>query len=305
MSPIDGVEKHLEKVLNLGTDARCPPQLASALRYAVFPGGGRVRPNLCLAAVRACGGALDEAAISAATAIELMHCASLVHDDLPCFDDADVRRGKPTVHVAYDDCTAVLVGDTLIVMAFDTLADGMIARSKSQLVSAVRILSRASGVPDGIAAGQAWEMEPHADVTAYHDAKTGALFGAATGLGAVVAGHEPAAWLDFGRRVGRAYQAIDDIRDLGASDQDFGKPAGQDERLGRPNIAFERGLDGAHRLAADLIDQALAAIPDCPARAEFHCKIAEQFQHFCKTVGFDPPLARADLKVSGRAQVCR
>src|SRR5690606_20416857 len=108
--------------------AECPPHLREALAYAVFPGGARVRPRLCLAAARACGLADDGLALSSSVAVELLHCATLVHDDLPCFDGAELRRGKPSVHRVYGEAMAVLVGDGLLVRAFDVLAGALSSR---------------------------------------------------------------------------------------------------------------------------------------------------------------------------------
>ncbi|MFD1280173.1 polyprenyl synthetase family protein, partial [Methylobacterium goesingense] len=169
-----------------------PPRLAEALRYAVFPGGHRIRPRLCLSVARACGDDDPAASDAAAAAIELLHCASLVHDDLPCFDDAPLRRGQPSVHAAFGEPLAVLAGDALIVSAFETLARGA-ARSPKRLAALVGLVARAAGSPAGIAAGQAWESEPNVALTEYQQAKTGALFAAATVTGAAAAG-APRAW---------------------------------------------------------------------------------------------------------------
>jgi hypothetical protein len=127
---------------------------------------------------------------AAATAIELIHCASLVHDDMPCFDNADTRRGKPTVHRAYGEPLALLTGDTLIVMAFEVLARAA-ATDPERAVTLIRILGESTGMPGGICAGQGWESEDKIDLSAYHRAKTGALFTAATRMGAAAAGEEP------------------------------------------------------------------------------------------------------------------
>ena len=120
----------------------CPPRLADALRYAVFPGGARIRPRLCLAVAPACGDDDPAASDAAAAAIELLHCASLVHDDLPCFDDADLRRGRPSVHRAFGEPLAVLAGDALIVLAFETLARGARRCARRGSVALVRIIGR-------------------------------------------------------------------------------------------------------------------------------------------------------------------
>lgn len=116
------LEQELEQAVSRAAGSDCPPLLAEALRYAVFPGGARIRPRLRLAVAHACGNENPLAALSAASAIEILHCASLVHDDLPCFDNSALRRGKPSVHCAYGERTAVLSGDALIVLAFEWLA---------------------------------------------------------------------------------------------------------------------------------------------------------------------------------------
>ena len=122
MHTSERIERTLERAIVLAQGAGAPPLLASAMHYAVFPGGHRIRPQLCLAVSLACGDKHPAAADAAAAAIELLHCASLVHDDLPCFDDADTRRGKPSVHARFGAPIAVLTGDALIVNAFETLA---------------------------------------------------------------------------------------------------------------------------------------------------------------------------------------
>jgi len=158
MDALELIERTLEAaLLDAGPD--CPGRLAAALRYAVFPGGARLRPKLCMSVAWACG-AEDPALVAAAgAAIELLHCASLAHDDLPCFDDADTRRGKPSLHRAFGEPLAVLAGDALIVMAFDVLAGA--ARERPQRLAPLsRIVSRASGAAGGIAAGQAWNARP-------------------------------------------------------------------------------------------------------------------------------------------------
>src|SRR5688500_16927317 len=169
------IETALDAALRAAEATGAPPRLASAMRYAVFPGGARVRPRLSLAVALACGADDLAAAESAAASIELLHCASLVHDDLPCFDDADRRRAKPTVHRAFGEPLALLCGDALIVLAFETLARGA-AASPERLSALLLTVGRAVGMPAGIVAGQAWECEPQLDLVQYHQAKTGALF---------------------------------------------------------------------------------------------------------------------------------
>lgn len=240
-----------------------PPKLAAAVRHAVFSGGARVRPQLCLAVAKACGDDTPAMSDAAAAAIEMLHCASLVHDDLPCFDDADIRRGKPTVHAVYGEPLGVLVGDALIVMAFEALA--LAGAAEPQRLPALTVtVARAVGTPAGLVAGQAWESEPNPELIAYQRAKTGALFVAASVAGAVAAGSDPGPWRGLGERLGDAYQIADDLRDAVCTPEELGKPAGQDEALGRPNAVAEFGIDGALARLQQLLGEAVDSIPDCP-----------------------------------------
>jgi len=241
----------------------CPPRLAAAVRYSVFPGGQRIRPRLSLAVACACGEDDRAIADSAAAAIELLHCASLVHDDLPCFDDAPLRRGKPSVHRAFGERLAVLAGDALIVLAFQTLARGC-ASTPQRLIPLLMTVSRAVGMPSGIVAGQAWECEPHIVLADYQQAKTGALFAAATAAGAIAAGADPTGWRRLGELLGEAYQVADDLHDVASHSDDVGKPTGRDAILGRPSAARELGVQGAVRHLQRLVAEALESIPACP-----------------------------------------
>ncbi len=257
------IESTLEGAVARSEAADGPPRLAAAIRHAVFPGGARVRPQLCLATAHACDPSHDlTAAAHAGAAIELMHCASLVHDDLPCFDGAAMRRGKPSVHVVFGEALAVLAGDALIVMAFSALADA--PPCATPLSRRLAILSDAAGPPHGIVAGQAWESEDAIDLKAYHRAKTGALFVAAAMSGAAAVGQDPMGWRTLGDRLGEAYQVADDIRDMALDSAALGKPAGQDALNDRPNAVAALGLRGALAELRGLIEDAVAAIPDCP-----------------------------------------
>jgi geranylgeranyl diphosphate synthase type II len=239
--------------------------LAQALRDAVFPGGARIRPQLCLLTAVACGDAHPALAESAACALELLHCASLVHDDLPCFDDAETRRGRPSVHKAHGQALAVLAGDALIVEAFGTLAAAAGALP-AQAAELIALLAAAAGPTRGIVAGQAWESEPHADIEEYHREKTGALFAAATAMGARAGGGDPEAWRRVGDLIGLAYQAADDLLDLTAAESRVGKPTGRDAVLGRPNLGQELGVEGARARLNQLLERAIAAVPEIRAR---------------------------------------
>ena len=245
-------------------EAGAPPRLASAIRFAVFPGGARVRPRLCLAVAGACGDDAPLLADAAATAIELLHCASLVHDDLPCFDDAQVRRGKPSVHRAYGEPLAVLVGDALIVLCFETLI-GTSGAAPERLVPLLTTLARAAGPAQGLVAGQAWESEPTAPLAEYHRAKTGSLFAAATMAGALAAGRDPAPWQMMGEKLGEAYQVADDLLDAIAQPHEAGKPTLRDADLARPSAVTRWGVDGAVTRLRWLIAQAVDSVPPGPA----------------------------------------
>ena len=243
-----------------------PAKLSQALHYAVTPGGARIRPTILLSVAMACGDDRPALSDAAAVALELIHCASLVHDDLPCFDDADTRRGKPTVHRAFSEPLAVLTGDSLIVLAFDVLAEAAGDQPRRAL-DLVRVLSRRTGMPDGICAGQAWESEPQVNLSAYHRAKTGALFIAATQMGAIAAGQEPDQWEELGARIGEAFQVADDLRDALYDAETLGKPVGQDTAHDRPNAVAELGVQGAIRRLKDILGGAIASIPACPGEA--------------------------------------
>lgn len=275
MNVMTRIEQALGNAVAIGAAPGCPPRLAEAVRHAVFPGGARVRPRLCLAVAWACGDDDPAAADAAAAAIELMHCASLVHDDLPCFDDAPLRRGKPSVHKAFGEQLAVLAGDALIVLAFETLARGLTA-SPQRLPPLLLILSQSVGLPLGIIAGQALESESQVALEAYHQGKTGSLFAAATMAGAVAAGGEADAWRTLGERIGEAYQVADDIRDVAASLEDLGKPVGQDDAHGRPSAARELGVQGAVRRLDQLVAEAVASIPPCPGVTQLQALIQSE-----------------------------
>lgn len=256
------IEGCLESALESVSSAGAPPTLIKAARHAVFPGGGRLRPQLCVSVALACGDGAPDLASAAAAAIELLHCASLVHDDLPCFDDAPLRRGLPSVHHAFGEPLAVLTGDQLIVLAFETLARGAEA-CPARLPKMLEAVARGVGMPWGIIAGQAWESEPRIPVATYRRAKTGALFEAAAVAGALAAGANAGAWRLFGARVGEAYQVADDIQDLMGSPSMLGKPVGRDAALGRPNTARQLGIEGSHQLLEELMREAIGAMPAC------------------------------------------
>lgn len=274
MNAIQRIDATLSKALGDAEGSLTPPLLAKAMNHAVFPGGARVRPRLCLATAAACGQGQMDLALAAAAAIELLHCASLVHDDMPCFDNAATRRGRPSVHKAFGEPVALLAGDGLIVLAFDLIGRAAARPGQGQKAGAVlRIVAQSVGAPFGIVAGQAWECEPKVDVAMYHRSKTGALFAGAAAAGAAAMGADPERWRPLGAKLGEAYQVADDIGDAVAEEEELGKPAHQDEALGRPNAVRELGLDGALARLRQLAQEAVAAIPDCPGAGELQAII--------------------------------
>ena len=275
MDPLSRIERALNAAVAQAEAPGCPPLLAQAMRASVFPRGARIRSRLCLAVALACGEDAPEITDAAAAAIELLHCASLVHDDLPCFDDADTRRGRPSVHCQYGEPLAVLAGDALILLAFQTLAEVATA-APARLAPLMAVIGRGVGVPHGIVAGQAWECEATADLALYQRQKTGALFASATMAGAAAAGADVAPWRALGLRLGEAFQVADDLRDAAGTPEELGKPVGQDLAHQRPNAVLELGLDGAVAWLGELAERAVESVPACMGRADLRSHIASE-----------------------------
>ena len=267
MDTLARIEEALVAAIATTEAPGCPPRLAAAMRHAVFPGGARIRPQLCVSVARACGDDDPGLTDAAAAAIELLHCASLVHDDLPCFDDAPTRRGQASVHSAFGERLAVLAGDGLIVLAFQSLAVAA-GRAPARLARLMSTISHGVGMPFGITAGQAWECEPRVTLGDYQRAKTGALFAAATCAGAEAAGMDGNTWRALGEWLGEAYQVADDVRDVMADPTLLGKPTGRDVALGRPSSASEHGLSGAIQHFDRLVACAIEAVPPCRGSAQ-------------------------------------
>lgn len=268
------IEAELRAAIGRATGPDCPPKFAAALEYAVFSGGARVRPQLCLAVARACGDPDPALTDASAAALELMHCASLVHDDLPAFDAADTRRGRASVHAAFGEPLAILVGDALIVMGFETVARAG-AAAPQRLPGLLSVIAGAVGAPRGIAAGQAWESEREIPLETYHRAKTGALFVGATMAGAVAAGSDPGPWRTLGEKIGEAYQVADDLLDaLGGADS--GKPVGQDAAHNRPSCVLQLGVGGAVDRLKGLVAEAARSVPECDGADSLRALVCAQ-----------------------------
>jgi farnesyl diphosphate synthase len=251
-----------------------PARLHAAMRYATLEGGKRVRPLLVFAAGEVAA-APPERLELAACAVELIHAYSLVHDDLPCMDNDVLRRGKPTVHVEFDEATALLVGDSLQSLAFQLLADQRLADDPRAQLEMVKTLAVAAG-SRGMAGGQQIDLEstgkaltlPELEVMHIH--KTGALIRAAVTLGAACGSVEPAQKnsLDrYGKAMGLAFQVVDDALDYEGSTGTLGKTAGKDSRQGKPTYVSALGLPRTRELAGELRADALAALEQLGSRA--------------------------------------
>lgn len=254
---------------------RKPQRLHDAMRYAVFNGGKRVRPLLVYAA----GECLDVDADlldSPAVAIELIHAFSLVHDDLPAMDDDDLRRGKPTVHIAYDEATAILAADALVPLAFAVIArlDAASNPVRNRLVSLVADACGSIGMTGGQAIDLAAEgcTLTAAELEHMYSLKTGALIHAAIMSACLLHGDLPdedfAALDAFGREIGIAFQVQDDILDVEGETQVIGKPSGSDAKLGKATYPALFGLDASRARCAELLDSALAQLERFGSRAD-------------------------------------
>ncbi len=256
---------------------RVPTRLHEAMRYAVLGGGKRVRPLLAFAAAELASAeeakAPSAAAIAVALAVEFVHVYSLIHDDLPCMDDDVLRRGKPTVHVAFDEATAMLAGDALQAEAFRVLADAPLpAEPRVRLLSMLAHAASTGGMCGGqaidlAAVGQRLSLD---ELERMHRMKTGALLAAAVNMGAVAGGADAAtaaAAAAYGRALGLAFQIVDDVLDVEGTAESLGKTAGKDARENKPTYVSVLGLDAAKRRAGQLHDEALSALAPFGGRA--------------------------------------
>ncbi len=267
----------VEQALSDGVGVGAPAGLGEAMRYAVLDGGKRLRPLLVLAARQAvvatdgeasASAGLDEAALRAACAVELIHAYSLVHDDMPCMDNDVLRRGKPTVHVQFGQAQALLAGDALQALAFELLAPEGADVPEPVQARLCRLLARAAGA-QGMAGGQAIDLA-HVGCGMTEDAlrhmhrlKTGALLQASVLMGAHCGNAAPAALqalADYGAALGLAFQVVDDILDVTQDSATLGKTAGKDAEQGKPTYVSLLGLERAQAYARELLVQALAAL---------------------------------------------
>jgi farnesyl diphosphate synthase/geranylgeranyl diphosphate synthase type II len=266
------VAARVEPRLAALADARAgkgPPRLVEALRYALLGGGKRLRPALALASCEAHGGDAGDGSLAMrfAVALEAIHTYSLVHDDLPSMDDDDLRRGRPTVHKAFDEATAVLVGDGLQSIAFEHLLSGgePAAARLAHLLAANAYLMVEGQARD--IAGEEQRLS-EAEVVELMSTKTGALLAASVAGGALAAGTSAEAVYPWGLKLGLAFQIADDLLDLTADTATLGKRAGKDAAAGKSTLPALLGIPEARRRAAALLEEALAALAPLGARAD-------------------------------------
>jgi farnesyl diphosphate synthase len=279
---MQGVQAQAEEALGrfLPAASAVPARLHAAMRYTVLGGGKRVRPLLVHAAGELFTAANGEnagenadAVARAACAVEMIHAYSLVHDDMPCMDDDDLRRGKPTVHVAYDEATALLVGDALQAQAFEVLAGiedgGSAGVPPARLVKMLRLLAEAAGSA-GMCGGQAIDLDSVGlsltleELERMHQLKTGAMLRVSVLLGALagrdIIAAEQEALAAYSRAIGLAFQVVDDVLDATADSATLGKTAGKDAAANKPTYVSILGLEPSKALAEQLRQQAHAAL---------------------------------------------
>lgn len=252
-----------------------PGRLLAAMRHSALGGGKRLRPFLVVETAKLFG-VPPERALRAGAAVELAHCYSLVHDDLPAMDDDDTRRGRPTVHRAYDEATAILAGDGLLTLAFDVIADQRTHPDGETRAAIILIFSRALGL-GGMVGGQmldlaaegrfaadgAAEKLDEAQIRRMQAMKTGALLAGSVLIGARLGQADPkrmAALERYGKALGAAFQVADDILDIEASPEQMGKATAKDDAKGKATLVTALGLDAAKRERDRLSDEAIAAL---------------------------------------------
>jgi len=256
-----------------------PPRLLAAMRHGALGGGKRLRPFLVIEAARLLG-AEGQGPLRAGCAVELLHCYSLVHDDLPSMDDDDLRRGRPTVHKAYDEATAILVGDALQTLAFEVLADPATDPDPAVRADLVLGLARASGL-GGMVGGQLLDLSAEgrygraelgeADVRLLQAMKTGAILTFSVEAGAILGKADAGArqsLVGYGRALGAAFQVADDILDREASAEALGKRTGKDQEKGKATLVDLLGLEGARRECRRLVEEAEASLDSFGQQAQ-------------------------------------
>jgi geranylgeranyl pyrophosphate synthase len=278
------IELELNKLLPLAGTA--PEKIHQAIRWSVFAGGKRFRPALLLA-VGQTFSAPVEALIRTACAFEMVHTYSLIHDDLPAMDDDDLRRGRPTCHVRFDEATAILAGDALQTLAFQTIAEDVALDAETR-IALIAELARAAATPDGMVAGQALDMEgearqvSRAQLEEIHRLKTGALIRAAARCGAIIGranDSELAAVTSYGSHLGLLFQITDDFLDVTATAEDLGKTPGKDARSNKATYPALHGMEETRAAAIDAHRDACHALDQLDRPTEILQRIADFILH--------------------------
>ncbi len=252
-------------------------KLITAMKYSLFAGGKRLRPILCIAGAEAVGGS-EADVISAACAIELIHTYSLIHDDLPCMDDDDLRRGKPSNHKAFGEAMALLAGDGLLTEAFNIMAALEITERATPLalIKVISIIAGAAGY-NGMIGGQAIDIQAEGKeldfsvVEFIHTHKTGALIAASLHAGAILGGGDETrvrAIVSYGKKIGLAFQISDDILDIEGDSLTMGKPAGSDEQKNKITYPAVLGIGRSKEIQAELVRTAIESLREFDYRAE-------------------------------------
>jgi geranylgeranyl diphosphate synthase type II len=270
----------------LPPESAWPATIHRAVRYSLFAGGKRIRPILVLAAGEAVGGETEEL-LPLASAVEMIHTYSLIHDDLPAMDNDDLRRGKPTSHKVFGEAIAILAGDALLTRAFHVMADvpdGWNGARVARRLEATAILGEACGTT-GLIGGQVEDLEsegrevsPEA-LERLHRAKTGALLGACVRGGAVLGGADAAEkerLSHYARAIGLAFQIVDDILDATEGAEQLGKTAGKDEKAGKATYVSVHGLPRAREMATRLLEDALESLASFGARGALLATVARR-----------------------------
>jgi farnesyl diphosphate synthase len=276
-------ESLLERLLDgaaLPGEIARPERLLAAMRHGALGGGKRLRPFLVVESA-ALFGVARAGALTAGCALELIHCYSLVHDDLPAMDDDDLRRGRPTVHRAFDEATAILAGDALLTLAFDAMASGDVHTDAAVRIALVSELARAAGI-GGMAGGQMLDLAAEgrfekkralsqAEIATLQAMKTGALLRFACRAGAILgqASADALKRLDtYGVAIGQAFQIVDDLLDLESDATTLGKAAGKDAAAGKATLVSTLGAEGARKRLGELVAQAETALAPFGAKAD-------------------------------------
>lgn len=257
------VDRELERILPAADEY--PPSIHQAMRHSVFAGGKRLRPILCLEGGRLFHGNA-QSLLRLGAALELIHTYSLIHDDLPALDNDDLRRGKPTCHKAFGEATAILAGDALLTLAFETVASGSPAERR---LGIVHELAHAIGTRGGMVGGQVVDLEAAghtataATVEYIHSAKTGAFIRAAVRSGALDAGageEDLSRVSTYGEKIGLAFQIADDVLDITGSPEELGKSVGKDDQQQKATYPALHGLEESRRIATGLVEAACEAV---------------------------------------------